>query len=109
MSAPVAAAHLVVFSTVGSAEDAERIARSLVEGGQAACVNVVPGVISVYRWQGRLAREQEHLLVIKTRADRFEALRDALVRQHPYELPEVLALPVAAGHPPYLAWIDEGV
>jgi periplasmic divalent cation tolerance protein len=109
VSAPGPASHLVVFSTVGSAEDAERIARSLVEGGQAACVNVVPGVVSVYRWQGQVAREEERLLVIKTRADRFEALRDALVRQHPYEVPEVLALPVAAGHPPYLAWIDEAV
>jgi periplasmic divalent cation tolerance protein len=98
--------HLVVLSTVGRAEDAERIGRALVEGGLAACVNVLPAVTSIYRWKGKLEQEEERLLVIKTRADRFEALREALVALHPYEVPEVLALPVAAGHAPYLEWLD---
>ena len=101
--------HLVVLSTVAKAEDAERIGRALVEGGLAACVNVVPAVTSIYRWKGKLEREEERLLVIKTRADRFEALREALVALHPYEVPEVLALPVAAGHLPYLEWLDANV
>ena len=101
--------YLVVLSTVGKAEDAERIGRALVEGGLAACVNVLPAVTSIYRWKGKLEKEEERLLVIKTRADRFEALREALVALHPYEVPEVLALPVAAGHPPYLEWLDAGV
>ena len=101
--------HLVVLSTVAKAEDAERIGRALVEGGLAACVNVLPAVTSIYRWKGKLEREEERLLVIKTRADRFEALREALVALHPYEVPEVLALPVAAGHAPYLEWLDAGV
>ena len=101
--------HLVVLSTVGKAEDAERIGRALVERGLAACVNVVPAVTSIYRWKGRVEREEERLLVIKTRADRFDALREALVSLHPYEVPEVLALPVAGGHAPYLEWLDANV
>jgi periplasmic divalent cation tolerance protein len=100
---------VVVLSTVGTAEDAERIARALVEGGLAACVNVVPAVTSIYRWKGKLEREEERLLVIKTRAERFEALREALVALHPYDVPEVLALPVSAGHEPYLEWLDGNV
>lgn len=99
--------RLIVLSTVQRAEDAERIARALVERGLAACVNIVPGVTSVYRWKGRVQAETERLLLIKTRAQRFEAVREALVTLHPYELPEVVALPLEAGHGPYLAWLDE--
>jgi periplasmic divalent cation tolerance protein len=98
---------LVALSTVASAEDAERIARALVEGGLAACVNVVPEVTSIYRWKGSVEREEERLLVIKTTRDRFEALRLALVQLHPYEVPELIALPIQAGHEPYLAWLQE--
>lgn len=101
--------HLVVLSTVGKAEDAERIGRALVERGLAACVNVLPAVTSIYRWKGKVEKDEERLLVIKTRADRFAALRDALVALHPYEVPEVLALAVADGHAPYLQWLDASV
>jgi periplasmic divalent cation tolerance protein len=101
--------RLLVLSTVQGAEDAERIARALVERGLAACVNIVPGVTSVYRWQGQVQAEAERLLLIKTGAQRFEALCQALVALHPYELPEVIALPLQAGHAPYLAWLDESV
>jgi len=100
---------VVVLSTVGTAEDASRIARALVERRLAACVNVVPGVRSVYRWQGRVEEDDERLLVIKTRRERFEALREALLALHPYELPEAIVLPIEAGHAPYLAWLDESV
>ena len=99
--------RLVALSTVATALDAERIATALVERGLAACVNVVPGVTSFYRWKGAVERDLELLLVIKTRADRFEALREALVSMHPYELPELIALPVEGGSLPYLAWLDE--
>ena len=99
--------HVVVLSTVARAKDAERIGRELVERGLAACVNVVPGLVSIYRWQGQVETQEERLLVIKTRGERFEALREALVALHPYEVPEVLALPIAAGHAPYLAWLDD--
>ena len=101
--------RVVALTTVATAEDAERIARALVERRLAACVNVVPGVVSVYRWKGEVCRDEERLLVVKTRAEKLEALRDALVSIHPYELPELVALPVESGHGPYLAWLDESV
>lgn len=99
--------RLVVLSTVAGVEDAERIARAVVEQGLAACVNVVPQVVSIYRFKGAVEREEERLLVIKTTADRFEALRQAVVALHPYEVPELIAIPIQAGHEPYLAWLDE--
>ena len=101
--------RILAFSTVATPEDAERIATALVERGLAACVNIVPGVVSVYRWKGAVNRDLERLLVIKTRGERFEALRAALVALHPYEVPELVALPIEGGHPPYLAWLDESV
>jgi periplasmic divalent cation tolerance protein len=101
--------RIVVLCTVGSAEDAERIASTLVERRLAACVNVVPGVTSIYRWKGEVARDAEWLLVMKTTAARFEALREALVEMHPYDVPEVIELPVERGHAPYLEWIDASV
>jgi len=108
MGAPVSE-RVVAFSTVGSGEDAERIARTLVERRLAACVNVVPGLVSIYRWKGAVERDEERLLIIKTRAERLEGLRAALLELHPYELPELVALPIEGGHPPYLAWLDESV
>ncbi len=101
--------HLVVLSTVGRAEDALRIARALVERRLAACVNVVPGLVSLYRWKGNVEQDDERLLVIKTRRERLPALREALAALHPYELPELLALPVEGGSPDYLAWLDASV
>ena len=101
--------RIVVLCTVGSAADAERIARAVVEEGHAACVNVIPGVSSFYRWKGEVAREEEWLLVMKTTAARFEALREAVVKAHPYDVPEVIELPIERGHAPYLEWIDASV
>ena len=100
---------LVVLTTVARVEDAEYIAREMVERRLAACVNILPPVTSVYRWQGEVTREPEHLLLMKTRKDRFEALCARLVEIHPYETPEVVALPVAAGHAPYLQWIADSL
>jgi len=101
--------RVVALSTAGTAEDAERIARALVERRLAACVNVVPGVVSVYRWKGEVHRDEERLLVIKTRTSKLDLLREALCAMHPYELPELVALPIEAGHEPYLAWLDDSV
>ena len=106
---PRVSGRLVVLSAVGSEQDAERIAGALVGGGLAACVNVVPGVTSFYRWKGKIARDTEWLMVMKTTAGRFEALRDALVELHPYDVPEVVALSIEQGHAPYLDWIDGSV
>lgn len=100
---------VVVLCTVGRQADADRIAGELVERRLAACVSVTPNVLSTYRWKGAVEKESELLLFIKTRADRFEALREAIVGLHPYQVPEILALPVTTGHPPYLAWLDESV
>ena len=97
---------IVVLSNCGSSEEAVRVARALIEERLAACVNIIPGVQSVYRWQGAVEEATEWTLVIKTRRALFEPLRSALLRAHSYELPEVIAIPVADGHADYLAWID---
>jgi periplasmic divalent cation tolerance protein len=99
-------AHAVVLSTAGTEGDASRIARALVERRLAACVNVVPGVSSTYRWQGAVRSDSEWLLVVKTRRDRFEQVRAAIRELHAYEVPEIVMLDVAGGDAAYLAWID---
>lgn len=76
-----------------------------MEGRHAACVNIVAGITSVYRWKGEIEKDGESLLVIKCPADGFETLQSALLEAHPYEVTEVLALPVEKGNPPYLEWI----
>jgi periplasmic divalent cation tolerance protein len=96
---------LVVLVTAPSAERAAEIARALVEERLAACGNVVPGLRSIYRWEGKIEDEPEALLVLKTTRGRFDALRARVLALHPYQVPEVLALPVEAGSAPYLAWI----
>ena len=96
---------IVVFSTFPNEDKAAEIARTLVSEGLAACANLVPPVRSIYRWQGELCDERETLAILKTTRERFDALRDRLVALHPYEVPEVIALPVEAGHPPYLDWV----
>lgn len=100
---------LVVLCTIGDAAAAEALARDLVESRVAACVNVSGPITSIYRWQGEIQRDDERLLLIKTSEDRFEALRGAIVARHPYEVPEIVALPIVAGHAPYLAWLAEGL
>jgi len=102
-------APVVVLSAIGAQSDAERVATSLVEERLAACVNIVPGVVSIYRWKGNVEQEPELMLVIKTLAERVEALKARLVQLHPYELPEVVVIPIGGGHAPYLAWIEEQV
>ncbi len=97
---------IVVFNTCDSAEEAERLARTLVDRHLAACVTVISPVRSFYRWQGAVADAAEWLLLIKTSRPLFEKLRAALQTAHSYELPELLALPVVEGSPGYLAWMD---
>ncbi len=96
---------LVVLVTAPSAEKAEEIARALVEAGLAACGNVLASVRSIYRWEGKVHDDPEALLVLKTTRGRFADLRDRVLSLHPYQVPEVIALPVEAGHGPYLDWV----
>ncbi len=97
---------IVVLTTFPDRPSAEQAARALVEGGLAACVNVLPEMTSIYRWQGALQQDSEHQLVIKTVARRLADI-DAWLRQHhPYELPELVALPVQGGSRDYLNWLE---
>jgi len=96
---------LVVYVTAPDAEVGARLGHAVVAAGLAACVNVVPGLRSIYRWEGRVHDDAEVLLIVKTTAAQFDALRTHLVALHPYSVPEVVALPVVAGHEPYLEWV----
>ncbi|MCB9646504.1 MAG: divalent-cation tolerance protein CutA [Deltaproteobacteria bacterium] len=99
---------LVVYVTAPQ-ERAPELARAVVAAGLAACVNIVPQIRSIYRWKGEVHDEPEALLIIKTTRDGFEALRVGVVALHPYDVPEIIALPLEAGHPAYLAWIQANV
>ena len=97
---------IVVLSTCHSEQEAREIARGLVDKRLAACVNVAPGIRSIYRWQGKIEEDGEFLLVIKSRRDLFDRLRAEIERMHSYEVPEVIALPVTEGSPAYMRWVD---
>ena len=99
----------VVWVTAPDAETGARIARTVVEERLVACVNLVPGVRSIYRWEGQVEEEQEVLLIAKTVASRATALAARIAQLHPYEVPEVLELPVGGGSQPYLDWVREEV
>lgn len=88
---------------------AEKIAGLLVEGQLAACVNIVAGVTSIYRWQGKIQSAEEHLLLVKTRRSRYADAEAAIIAAHPYEVPEIIAVSIDQGLPAYLRWIDSCV
>ena len=96
---------LLVLCTHPDPAAAETLATTLVEQRLAACVNVLPGLRSVYRWEGRVERAQETQLLIKTTVERFDALKDAIVKLHPYSLPEILAFETRVGLDSYLDWV----
>ena len=98
--------HIVALSTLGSEEEAVRLARTLVERRLVACVNVLPGVRSLYRWEGRVADDREVLLIMKTRTERYEALSAAIEELHPYDVPELISVPLHGGSAGYLSWVD---
>lgn len=100
---------VVVLSTLPDDDRAAAIARALVDDGVAACVNLVPGVRSIYRWEGTVADDREQLAIIKTTRERVDALIARLRALHPYEVPEAVVVPVVGGHAPYLAWVAHAV
>ena len=99
--------HVVVLVTAASADEAARLGRTLVEERLAACANVVGPIRSIYRWQGAITRDDEHLLLIKTTAARYAALEARVLSLHAYENPEVIAVPVEQGAAGYLEWIKD--
>jgi periplasmic divalent cation tolerance protein len=97
---------LLVLTNLPDRAAAERLAGALVEKRVAACVNILAPCRSVYRWKGEVQSEEEHPMLIKTTAERYPALEAAIRAAHPYELPEIIAVPVERGLPAYLAWVD---
>lgn len=100
---------IIVFCCCPDSAVASTIARHLVEERLAACVNQLPGVVSTYRWNDAIAVDNEVQLMIKTTRERFEAVRDRVLKLHPYELPEIIAVDVGAAHMPYLDWVAQQV
>ena len=101
--------EIIMLCTVDSEALGEKIATDLVESRRAACVNIIPGIRSIYRWEGKLCRDAELLLVIKSVAGKFDEVRERIRQLHTYQLPEVLAVPIAAGDAEYLGWLREAV
>ena len=97
--------EILVLSTADTLDLAQRIAYALVQGSEAACVNIIPGVRSIYRWEGKVCDEGEFLLLIKSSLERFDAIKSRIHLMHTYQLPEVIALPITAGDPAYLSWL----
>jgi periplasmic divalent cation tolerance protein len=97
--------NLLVLTNLPERAVAEQIAAMLVGKQLAACVNILAPCRSVYRWQGAVQHEEEHPMLIKTTAERYPALEQALRAAHPYELPEIIAVPIERGLPAYLAWV----
>ncbi len=96
----------IILTTCPDAGVAERIARALVEKGLVACVNILAPMRSIYKWHGQIEDTSEYLLIIKAARERFPEIRDRLRCLHPYELPEIIAVPIADGLPEYLAWLN---
>ncbi|MEW5767844.1 MAG: divalent-cation tolerance protein CutA [bacterium] len=99
--------YVVILVTVSSSEEAEKIAQSLVEGKLAACVNIIPGLTSIFLWEGKIDRAAEFLLVIKTREERMKEVIKTVKDLHSYRVPEIIALPIVSGSEDYLKWMDE--
>lgn len=100
---------IVVMTTVGTEEQANLIAREMILRRFASCVNILPGIRSVYRWQGNICKDTEHLLLIKTLETEYEAVKALIQELHSYDLPEILALPIERGEQGFLEWIEGSV
>jgi len=98
---------LMVYCTCPNHDVATKMAEDIVDAGLAACINIVPGLTSIYRWQGKRQQGSEELLLIKTTLESYPALQQFIVDSHPYELPELIAVPINTGLPAYLDWLRE--
>ena len=98
---------LVVYCTCPDNDAAISMANSIIDANLAACVNIIPGLTSIYRWKGKRQQGTEELLLIKTTSDAYPELEQHLANNHPYELPEIIAVPIKAGLPAYLEWVQE--
>jgi periplasmic divalent cation tolerance protein len=101
--------YIIALCTCPNEDTGTKIAEALVDGKIAACVNIVPGLKSVYRWQGKICRDAEVLLIIKTEAGKYTELESAVRKLHPYEVPEIVAIPIVQGYEKYLEWIGENI
>jgi periplasmic divalent cation tolerance protein len=99
--------YIVVYVTAPAEEEAEKIARALVENKLAACANIVKNMRSIYRWQGKIEDEAEVLMIVKTRKEHFAHIREMVKQLHSYSVPEIIALPIVEGSEDYLAWMRE--
>jgi len=101
--------YCIVLCTTPDQQSAESIAKQLVTERLAACVNIVPSITSIYQWNGNLEKSQEILLIAKSRTEMFDSVKNAILALHPYELPEIIGIPLQNGHANYLAWIDANI
>ena len=109
VSKVTASEYVVVLTTLASAAEAQQFVRHLVDQRLIACGSVLPGATSVYRWRGAVTQEEEVVVLMKTMRSRWDALQAAVAERHPYEVPELLALPVRAGLESYLSWLSAEV
>ncbi len=101
--------EILILSTTDTPELARQIAAAIVGAGEAACVNIVPSIRSIYRWKGNVQDEGECLLLIKSTSEKFEPVRSRIRQLHTYQIPEVIAIPITAGDADYLAWMRSAI
>ncbi len=103
----ISARPITVFTTFPDGESAKKFARMIVEENLAACVNLIKGVESIYRWEGKICTDEEIMIIIKTNNKRLDALKNLLLKAHPYDLPECIVLEISDGQQPYLDWLTK--
>ena len=98
---------IVIFCTVSPKEEAKNIAKAIIEKKLAACANIIEGITSIYEWEGEICTEEECLMIIKTKKKIFSRIKEEIVSLHPYEVPEIISLPITEGLESYLSWVDK--
>ena len=106
---PKSTEYCIVLCTCPDQDSANELAAMLVKNKLAACVNILPGLTSVYEWKGNIEKSQELLLIVKTKSTAFQTVVNAILDRHPYELPEIISIPINNGLANYLSWIDDNV